>query len=223
MTAADMSATENGNAPRTGRRRADTRRRLMDAAYDVFAEHGIRDARIELICDRAGFTRGAFYSNFTTKEDLFLALYEEQMREQCTRLQSVIEDVLTRNDVAGGSSVRDTVTRISTLFLEPLVPNQQWYLLISEFRVHAVRRPEVREHAQQAQRRFFEEIGDILACLLDRLGITLRVSPYDAVAVLAAMYEKALEQALFEGVDTTADSKLITEVLPEMMLSLIDQ
>src|SRR5699024_3701144 len=63
----------------TTRRRAETRQRLMDAAYEVFAEYSIRDAPTELICDRAGFTRGAFYSNFSSKEDLFLAVFDQQL------------------------------------------------------------------------------------------------------------------------------------------------
>ncbi|SNR41793.1 transcriptional regulator, TetR family [Haloechinothrix alba] len=207
--------------PRTTPRRAETRRRLVDAAFDVLTEHGIRDARIELICERAGFSRGAFYSNFTSKEDLFLAMYEEQMHERGERLRVVIDDVLAGNVVAERQSLRETVRQIGTLFMEPLVPDQRWHLLVSEFRVHALRQPRLREQAERAQRRFFDEIGDILADMLRRLDITLRVTPHDAVSVLAAIYEKALERALFEGVDATTDDRLLTEVLPEVLLSLI--
>ena len=45
-------------------RRAATRERLIDAAIDVFAEKGVLGASVEEICEDAGFTRGAFYSNF---------------------------------------------------------------------------------------------------------------------------------------------------------------
>ena len=55
-------------------RRAQTRDRLMDAALDVFAERGVLAASVEEVCERAGFTRGAFYSNFATKDELCVAL-----------------------------------------------------------------------------------------------------------------------------------------------------
>ena len=54
-------------APATTRRQA-TRERLLDAAFEVFAEQGVHASTVEQIAERAGFTRGAFYSNFTTKE-----------------------------------------------------------------------------------------------------------------------------------------------------------
>ena len=59
-------------------RRQRTRERLIDAAYDVFAEEGVHASTVEQVCERAGFTRGAFYSNFTSKEELFAALMERQ-------------------------------------------------------------------------------------------------------------------------------------------------
>jgi AcrR family transcriptional regulator len=55
-------------------RREQTRARLLDAAHEVFSEVGMDAASVEAICERAGFTRGAFYSNFETKDELFLAL-----------------------------------------------------------------------------------------------------------------------------------------------------
>lgn len=63
---------------RTTRRRAETRRRLFAAALETFAERGFYGASVEDICERAGYTRGAFYSNFASKEELFFGLYAEQ-------------------------------------------------------------------------------------------------------------------------------------------------
>ncbi len=63
-----------GTAPATSRRREATRQKLLDAAAQVFAEEGLDAASVEAICERAGFTRGAFYSNFETKDELFLEL-----------------------------------------------------------------------------------------------------------------------------------------------------
>ncbi|MDN5559707.1 MAG: TetR/AcrR family transcriptional regulator [Ruaniaceae bacterium] len=57
-------------------RREATRRRLVDAAVQEFAAHGIDATSVETICESAGFTRGAFYSNFADKDELVLAIVE---------------------------------------------------------------------------------------------------------------------------------------------------
>ena len=59
-------------------RRAATRERLMDAAVVMFAEKGVLGATVEEICEQAGFSRGAFYSNFDSKDDLCLAVIQQQ-------------------------------------------------------------------------------------------------------------------------------------------------
>ena len=63
-------------------RRAQTQERLMAAAGRVFAERGIIGASVEEICEAAGFTRGAFYSNFADKDALVLALIRQSIKAQ---------------------------------------------------------------------------------------------------------------------------------------------
>src|SRR5699024_12550186 len=60
------------------RNRSATRERLLTAARRVMVEQGIQGASVERICEAAGFTRGAFYSNFETKDDLVLAMFEHE-------------------------------------------------------------------------------------------------------------------------------------------------
>ncbi|MFA9430694.1 TetR/AcrR family transcriptional regulator [Egicoccus sp. AB-alg2] len=60
---------------------AETRARLVEAAAEVFAAHGFEGASIDLITERAGYTRGAFYSNFSDKAELLLELMRDRMRE----------------------------------------------------------------------------------------------------------------------------------------------
>jgi AcrR family transcriptional regulator len=61
---------------RMKRTRSNTRARLLAAASTVFSESGFQAATVEDVCSAAGFTRGAFYSNFTSKDELFLALWD---------------------------------------------------------------------------------------------------------------------------------------------------
>ena len=73
------------------RSRENTRARLLEAAHEVFAEVGLDAASVEAICERAGFTRGAFYSNFESKDELFLALItrlsEDKLDEVSVRVR----------------------------------------------------------------------------------------------------------------------------------------
>src|SRR4051794_41810299 len=63
---------------RTRPRRAQTVERLLDAALETFPDVGFAAASVEDICRRGGFTRGAFYSSFRTKDELFAALFARE-------------------------------------------------------------------------------------------------------------------------------------------------
>src|SRR5699024_7380321 len=148
MARRDTSARRQQRKPtdRTNgltRRRAETRQRLMDAAYEVFGEYSIRDAPTELICDRAGFTRGAFYSNFSSKEDLFLAVFDQQLSRRVEELRTTVADMLRDVAVDDVDSLREIIGRVSAAYLEPLVTDQTWYLMAVEFKAIALRDPDL--------------------------------------------------------------------------------
>lgn len=71
--------THRGDEGTAKRSRAETRRRLIEASPRVFVEKGIGDASVAQLCSAAGFTRGAFYSNFSTKEELAAAIYVDHV------------------------------------------------------------------------------------------------------------------------------------------------
>jgi len=102
---------------------------LIEAAYATFSETGIRDAPVELICDRAGFTRGAFYSNFASKEELFLAVYEVQMGDRADRLRAAVESALATVDPSDGDSVAKVLQNAVVQFMESPAADETWYLL----------------------------------------------------------------------------------------------
>src|SRR5699024_4264666 len=79
--------------PAPSRKRQQTRERLMDAAYELFAEEGIHATSIEAIAEAAGFTRGAFYSNFASKEELFFALADREWSIRLEIVRAIIEEI----------------------------------------------------------------------------------------------------------------------------------
>src|SRR6266496_1597739 len=70
---------------RTRPTRDDTREKLFEAAARVFEEQGIGGASIEAIAAAAGFTRGAFYSNFKSKDELIIAMLEDHVEQSIRR------------------------------------------------------------------------------------------------------------------------------------------
>src|ERR1700761_1510965 len=73
-------ARSDGKQPRVTKRRAETRARLIEAAFQVFADKGFGAVRIDDVCKAAGYTRGAFYSQFDSLDELFFTLYDQQAR-----------------------------------------------------------------------------------------------------------------------------------------------
>ena len=73
------------------RRRSETRRRLLSAAATLFDTTGTISQSVEEICSRAGFTRGAFYSNFSSVDQLYLALHQEQAAVVWERLHAALD------------------------------------------------------------------------------------------------------------------------------------
>jgi AcrR family transcriptional regulator len=76
---------------RTRPTRDDTREKLFEAAARVFEEQGIGGASIEAIAAAAGFSRGAFYSNFTSKDELIIAMLEEHVAQSIRRNLDLLE------------------------------------------------------------------------------------------------------------------------------------
>ena len=114
--------------------RAQTRSALLDAAARVFVERGFAGASIEAIAAEAGYTRGAFYSNFSSKEELFVALLQERGFE-LARSQARESAGLTAGEIGARAAAVHEATAgwMIRLFLEVLA--------------HAGRDPETRKLA----------------------------------------------------------------------------
>jgi AcrR family transcriptional regulator len=115
--------------------KALTRRRLIDAAEVVFARRGFHGASVEEIAREAGATTGALYSNFASKEDLFLALFEH----------TAASDVQQYSDVfAAGATPDERARGVGDLWMRILRKRPDYFPLIIEFWAYAVREPRLR-------------------------------------------------------------------------------
>src|SRR5829696_8812830 len=77
--------------PRTRPTREETRSRLFEAAATAFAEHGVAGATIEQIASAARFSRGAFYSNFESKDELAVAMLEDHLARSETHNRGLLD------------------------------------------------------------------------------------------------------------------------------------
>ena len=133
MQTSDL-ATETSRPKRVTKRRAETRQRLLDAAGEVFAEEGFGRSTVEHVCDRAGYTRGAFYSNFTSLDELFLAMWEQRSAVMLDGIRTALADAAAR---PASLTLETAVERV----LAAIPVDDAWYRITAEFTAHALRNP----------------------------------------------------------------------------------
>ncbi|GAA2933832.1 TetR/AcrR family transcriptional regulator [Streptomyces mexicanus] len=189
-----------GAGRRPTRRRERTRARLLEAAFRVFAAKGFGRVSIEEVCEAAGYSRGAFYSNFATLDELFFALYRERAEliadQVAGALATDAADAADRG-AAGGSDgdgadldVRAAVDRVTEVLLLDL----DWLLVKTDFLVHAARRPDV-------ARTLLEHRARLRRAITDRLAHAHTYTPLPAVLGDADTAAHAVVAA-YDGVTT---------------------
>lgn len=175
--------------------KALTRRRLIDAAETVFARRGFHGASVDEIAREAGATTGALYSNFSGKEDLFLALFERSARADVRDYSQVF---------AAGETPQEKGRAPADLWMRILRERPHYFPLVIEFWSYAMREPRLRGPlaerfrtlrgastrliAEGAQRRgiplspeFVERLGLLITALGNGLALEKLLDP-DAIA-----------------------------------------
>lgn len=197
------------------RRRAATRERLLDAARDLLARDGIQGASVEHICERAGFTRGAFYSNFASKDDLILAMFNREKGVMFASLRAAADP-----DSLVGMDPTESIEAIMKRFFILQPADREWFLVHSEFAIHGIRHEEVGQEFNEAWRETKTEFMGVMVSVLDALGRRFTIDPDHAATVLMGTYELALREAFMEGRE--ADMSLLRESLPTLLLSVTE-
>ena len=173
------------------RRREQTRARLLDAAHEVFAEVGMDAASVEMVCERAGFTRGAFYSNFESKNELFLALITqlagEKLDEVAVRVQELAPDAVS--DMS--ALVRQVVGVSFGARMEPQ--------LISEIRTQALRDPSLATAYLAWEGALRSRVEGIILQVVDAYGLRLRLTVAEAAQLLVDVSDDTCARATIEG------------------------
>jgi len=197
------SASADKTRQRVRPTREDVRARVLRAAGEVFLEHGYHHASTAEIAERAGFTKGALYSNFGGKEDLFLALVE---RETNARVEQ-----LSVRGTGGAVSVEDLVDGLLAL-----TRGDRASLAFAEFRAGAAQDPDVAARVADVRRRMVASAAARLQAEVGVAGLALAVPAEEAATLLVALVNGlALEQV---GVDRPLVSR---EALTQLVTGLL--
>ena len=184
-------------------KQARTRTELIDAAARVFAQRGFHAATIEEIAEEAGYTHGALYSNFSGKEELFLAVYEQRAAGRVGDVTALVAD--------RSAPLADRARAAGDQWMERLGADVDGFLLVLEFVGFAARRPEVRE-------RFGAQVATMrrtIARLLEEEGGELPLGPERTALAIRALglgmaFEKLLDP---DGVPDEAYGELLAWLL----------
>jgi len=198
-------------------RRARTRERLLDAAYEVFAETGLAAASVEQIAERAGFTRGAFYSNFDTKEQLFLAL---MARGRDRWLADLAERVTHQLPEPGAPLSEDQIGEAIAQLLAGPFDHRTWTMVQREFRMLALRDPSLARASTEDRTLFEDSLVPIIREAARRAGRTFTVDVRTVLRLSMATYQDLVEIAALAGRDSEAAMADVRAVLTEVVSAL---
>ncbi|TMK62840.1 MAG: TetR/AcrR family transcriptional regulator [Actinobacteria bacterium] len=177
-------------------KQAHTRECLMQSAARVFTRRGLQQASIDEVAEDAGFTKGAFYANFKSKEELFLAMLDERFSERIEEIERVI---------AGEGTTAEKAQRAGDDFTQMIVADREWQRLFFEFSAYAARNDEFREELVTRYRSMRDRIAAALRARAEAAGFESAL-PYDQIALMTcAMANGVALEKLLEGEEVPDD------------------
>lgn len=184
--------------------RAQTRADLLAAAAEVFARNGYHGTSVDMVAEAAGYTKGAVYSNFSSKEELFLALLEERLEDSLSSMQQVLDESAPEDRPEAFGRRRHEIAQ-----WEP-----QWFMLEAEFELYAARNPDVRERVAARQRQTRSVIEEALRQHIDDLGLT---AAYDLDKLAKLIVSAGDGMSLMALNDPQVDTGELMQILLEVL------
>lgn len=181
-----------------------TRERLLDAALEVFSHRGYYAASVDEVAAQAGFSKGAVYSNFSSKEDLFLALIDRRFAKDVQGYAGIVDFMAERLQFEKGPD-----------FKEQVMQDRTWNILMIEFFLYAIRdetnREQLADRLEQLRGRMQENLSALYRQLEKKpmlpieelpwsvfsLGIGMMLQYYiDPDSLPHGVYERTLQNLL---------------------------
>jgi AcrR family transcriptional regulator len=203
----------------TTRRREATRQKLLDAAAQVFAEVGLDAASVEAICDRAGFTRGAFYSNFDSKDELFLELAGTVARERVQAVRDRVRELEHQGALEGMPAMAtDIVQRV----LDVSADDRLGVLLMSEIRIRSLRNPQLAAAYLAQEDEMRSSVAHIIEDIARAKSLRFRLPADEAARLMITVWENASVRAVMAGLDYEEMCRRTNDELARVAQLIID-
>jgi AcrR family transcriptional regulator len=187
-------------------RREQTRARLLDAAGQVFARRGFHAATVDEVADAAGYTKGAVYSNFANKDELFLALLDRRLAAQLQQVEALYAIESSEQLFAAMRGQTE----------QEFAAARDFGVLMVEFSLYAMRNPAAQ--AELAER--YRQLRGRLAELITKRHARRQASPPMPPEHLAAL-ALATDAGLFLQYSAEPGA-LPWELRADAMLQLLD-
>jgi AcrR family transcriptional regulator len=146
-----------------------TRAALLDSAREQIAAHGVAAASVRGISEAAGFSQGAFYSNFASKEAMLLEVMGEHMLAEARRFEETVDRATSRGGRLDAALLRDYLGTLNT--------DGNWPMLTIELQLYANRSESFAAQFNASKRVFQTEVARTLARLFERLGLRPALEP----------------------------------------------
>jgi AcrR family transcriptional regulator len=168
-------------------RKALTRRVLIDAAARVVGRKGYHAATVDDIAAEAGFTKGAFYSNFESKEDIFVELVTDRGRNWTIAVARAYE---------GTEPLADRLRKGGEVLTRMIQEDPDWMLLSSEMIIQSVRDPRLRERLAAAYDECRQVIARVVEPVEGDFGVRLPIPSDQVATIMMAMTDGFVYQRL---------------------------
>lgn len=177
------------------RRRQQTRDVLIAAATEVFGRRGYEGAALEQIADTAGFTRGAIYKNFGSKEDLFFAVVDRLNEQVVDAFRAIAPD---------NSPTEWDISQLAELWRASVTEYEDFFAIGKEHELYVLRNPAARKRAAEHRRKQQALIAAFIEEWAERSGASLRLPAATVASVLLATADGLTYAARVHGEDLFA-------------------
>jgi AcrR family transcriptional regulator len=182
-------------------KQAETRSSLLRSAAKLFCRHGLEGASVDDVAQDAGYTKGAFYSNFKNKEELFLVMMDEKFSAELERIDHLL---------AGTGEARDEAQAAAEDFVRYVHSDPEWPRLYFEFVAYAARNEDFRQELATRHRALRARLAEVY----ERWASGFTTKPPLPIADIAAMTDFMADGFLLDKlVDPELDSRLYATML----------
>ena len=204
LVSTDTSSKANERSGVRAERQAETRRRLVEVAREMFLTDGYAATSLDKVAEQAGFSKGAVYSNFSGKEELCLAVLDSIHAEQVDRVAEVF---------SGPGDLDERIDRFAAWAREG-IGQPLWVALESEFGAVARQSPFVASSLRRRHREVRVAITALIEQVTREQGIELRFSPEEAATMMLSF---GIGLGALRSIDSDVDPGMFGDVMRTLL------